>query len=1352
MRRALLAIENEYRTPDFCVDSYVNNAAVSRFLVRFLWCFICAALPFFAAAQKVEVRIEQADEIARNPAVVDGQRLIGDVRLAVDGAVVHCDSAWRYTDGRFRMMGEVRMEDGPMSLYGDQLNLHPDSGFAEMTGTQVRLVDRSEPGESRTLLTQKTTYDFREGVARYAGGGEVTTEGEHITSDRGSYHRDSGRMDFLGQVHMVVDTLNVRSERVGYLPKARKLILTDPAEVRHPSGGVDCVRGEWDLEAGGGWFAGDSSAVARFVDGDLVVTGDSLALSDALGVARGRVLLTDTAGSYRLGGDAVDFERESDGGSGQVSLKGNAFAWLNEGDAPLLVQGPSITIATDSAQQRMLFAEEGAVLHSDEVTGAAQRLEWSERAEQVDLEGEPVLWSGDDQLTGDSVRLFLSGGAAERLEVRGHAFVASPAFEGFYHQIAGRDLDGAFSTSGLETVNVIGNGRTLYFADPDSAALSNARADSLPAPLPQANRAACSEILMRLDSSGLSTITLLEAPSGDFADLAALASDPIDGAQDAASLPGLKVRMRPDSAQTLWMSRTEAVDPAPALEVEVWTPPVDSLRPKGADPIAYQAADSIVFEVRKERVALWGSAKVETAGIVLEAARVDYLAAEREIEAEGVPDSTGALMGRPSFTQEGKSFVQDALRYDLDSRKGISRKAITTEGELTFHADRAKRFPDGRIFLRGGKFTTCDAERPHFHFHLTRGLLVPDKKVVSGPMFVKVRKIPLPIGLPFFWFPQKQERSRGLIFPSFGNGRELGYFIKDLGWYEPLGDHWDARVQGDLYSRGTWRVAGTAQYRYRYRFNGNLQLSRSSIVSGGTAGDPDASRRTEFFVRWSHSQDPKARPNGRFNANVNFGSSGNFRSQLNSSQEDFLSNTFSSSINYNASLPGKPVSVTATARHNQNSSTGRVDLVVPSVGINVSRFELPISRLIRPNAVTKGWYDRIGMTYALKSEQRVSGTDSTLFQEGLAGLIERAQSGIKHTASASTQIKAGFVSFTPNISYNGYWNFAALDKAISPDVPDSIITDTIPGFYMDGDWRMGVSANTKFYGTFQNRGDGRLRAIRHVITPQVGFSYNPAFDRRDTLVGIDGAVLEVYDPLAPGLYTPAELNAQGALNFTLNNNLEAKVRDKDGEMRKVRLIDNLSLRASHNLQADSLRWSDITGSGFTTLAGKFPVNIGFAHSIYARDSTGARIERFLFEDGGSPLRLKRANASVNASWTGQGDTPWSVRTGYTMRLQRNWRSDLQADTTILTQNLTFNGNVTLFEDWRITVGSGYDFKAGEFTNTQVNLMWDLHCWEFSARWVPFGFQQSLQLRLAVKASMLRDVKVEKRFQGSGLIR
>ncbi len=1339
----MLANVLEYRPRPDREPAPVWNGWKRGFLLSFL------AFSLGLSAQKVEVRILQAEQITRDPAVVDGQRLVGDVRLSVDRAVVTCDSAWRYPDGAFRLMGGVVADDGPVRMTGDALELDPEAGIGVMTGEEVRIVDSTEPQNHRTLSTEKTTYAFREGVATYAGGGVVTTSNERIVSQSGTFFRDERRLRFEGGVRMTVDTLNVESERVIYLPDDTVLVFPELATVRHPQGGVSGSRGRWSMQAGRGWFAGTDSVPACFRDGDLEVVGDSLVMGDSLGLAFGQVAILDTASQVRLSADTARFgplgaARDS---AGHIELRGSASAWIQDGDAPLEVRGPELDIL-DGPEGRRLTAWRGAALFFEDLTAAAAELEWIESAGRVDLHGDPALWNGDDQLTGDSVRLFLNEGRPERLEVRGHAFVSSPAPDRFRNQLAGRDLDGLFEGGQLTTLVMVGNGRTLYFAEPDSQKVVQAALDSLPTPLPQANRAECTEIRMRLDSAGLASIVLLESPAGQFADLASLSEQPLDGALDAAHLPGFQARLRPDTATPF----TADGHPAPFLSIPAWTPPADSLRPEGEDPIAYRSADSIVFHVRDEQVALHGDAKVETAGIELEAARVDYFAGARTMDAGGVPDSTGSLTGRPVFTQGGQSFTQDGLRYDLDTRKGLSRQAVTKEGELTFHAKRAKRFPDGRIFLKGGMFSTCDAPNPHFHFHLTRGLLVPNEKVVSGPMYVKVRKVPLPIGLPFFWFPQKQERSRGILFPSFGNGRELGYFIKDLGWYEPLGEHWDARILGDLYSRGTWRLSASTQYRYRYRFNGNFSVSRSSIVSGGTAGDPGASRRTEFFVRWSHNQDSKARPNGRFNANVNFGSSGNFRSQLNSSQEDFLSNTFSSSINYNASIPGKPVSITATARHNQNSSTGRVDLVVPSLGVNVSRFELPLSRIFNPDALTSKWYDRIGVTYALKSEQRISGADSTLFDEGLAGLLERASAGVRHTATASTQIKAGFISLTPNVSYNGYWNFAALDKAIAPDVPDSVVTDTLRGFYTDGDWRLGISANTKFYGTFSNRGEGRLRAIRHVITPQVGFSYNPAFDRRDTIVGLDGSILEVFDPLAPGLYTPANMGAQGALNFTLNNNLEAKVRDRNGDLKKVRLIDNLSLRASHNLQADSLRWSDITGSAFTTLAGRFPVNIGFAHSLYDRDSTGAVIDRYLWEDGGAPLRLKRANASVNASWKGQGDTPWSARTGYTMRLQRSWRSDLQADTLILSQNLTFNGDVTLFEDWRVSVGTGYDFTVKDFTNTQVNLLWDLHCWEFSARWVPFGIQKSLQLRLAVKASMLRDVKLERRFQGSGLIR
>ena len=284
--------------------------------------------------------------------------------------------------------------------------------------------------------------------------------------------------------------------------------------------------------------------------------------------------------------------------------------------------------------------------------------------------------------------------------------------------------------------------------------------------------------------------------------------------------------------------------------------PPDSLLPEEEDPIDYQSADSIVFHVRDEQVALHGEAKVETAGIELKAARIDYFAGNRQIDAGGVPDSTGALTGRPVFTQGGQSFTQDGLSYDLNSRKGLSRQAVTKEGELTFHAERAKRFPDGRIFLKGHVLHLRCAQSS-LSLPFDPRLARPQREGGQRPDVRQGAEGPPPSGPALFWFPQKQERSRGILFPSFGNGRELGYFIKDLGWYEPLGEHWDARIQGDLYSRGTWRLSAGTQYRYRYRFNGNFNISRSSIVSGGTAGDPGPRGAPSFLSVGATIRTPK---------------------------------------------------------------------------------------------------------------------------------------------------------------------------------------------------------------------------------------------------------------------------------------------------------------------------------------------------------------------------------------------------------------------------------------------------------------------------------------------------------------
>jgi lipopolysaccharide assembly outer membrane protein LptD (OstA) len=1323
-----------------------------------IFALLCAVFPgslwgqsdTLSTAPPLDIQILHASEISRRADIVDAQRLIGDVQLLVDGALVICDSAWRFSDDRFRLMGHVVVTDDGTVLHCDQFEL---SSFAGLGRATVSAPDRTvllrstanDDGHSRTLAAPWIAHNFETNVSTFGGGGALTTSdasgiaAEHIVSQSGHYHAQSRAFTFTGDVVAAVDSIEMRTDQMRYNPDTRKLAWRSPAHITRPSGWAESERGALDLEAGTGWFASralasvDSlGAPARVLDDGLLITGDSLVFADSTGAAYGvltrQAQLADTAGTYHLWADSVQWQASG------IILKGSARAHIMEADTMKLA-APWIAI-DDSPVGRVVRARGDALLRSSDIVAASSALDWDEETGQVELQGAPVLWSGPDQLTGDSMTVVLFENRPQSLHVRGHAMVATEvdSVATRHHQVAGRTLDGRFVDGVLARVDLFGNGRTLYFAPPESG----------PSPIWSANRAECRHIGMDLADGELQRIVLYDAPNGT---LTSFLAD--SGASEvAAPLDGFVRRQNPDR-----LAPAHAPSPGPSTDTSA------SPRPTLDPPVVYAALDSIVLWIAAEEVALHGDASVKTDGITLDAADITYAAGRREVCAEGRTDSTGAPKGRPVFSEGDKSFEQASLCYSLATGKGLSRHSVSHEDELHFHADRSKRFKDGRIFIKGGMLTTCDADKPHFHFHLTKALVVPNDRIVSGPMYIQLGKIPLPIGLPFFWFPQKQEESAGILFPSFGNGRQLGYFLKDLGWYQPLGPNWDARVQGDIYSRGSWSLRGATAYSYKYRFSGALSLSRSTIING-LPGDPGWSRSREFFVRWNHSQDARARPNGRFSANVNAGTSGNFRNSLSTSQEDFVSNTFSSSILYNAKIPGKPVNVSVSARHNQNSQTGNISLVLPALGINVSRFELPVSKYLRPNALGKKWFDRIGITYATQAEQRIEGPDSTFFEGGLKGLMNRATSGVRHTASASTQWQMGFVSITPSANYKGYWNFAALDRQAIVAGPDSVVlaTDTLSGFYADGDWNMSINASTRFYGLFNFSGEGRLQAIRHVLSPSIGFSYNPAYERTvDVMYEED--LLDSYNPYSLGVYTPGDINARGALTFGLGNNLEMKVRERDGEdgepgaLKKVRIIDNLQLNTSHNFQADSLRWADIRANGFSTIAGRYRINFGSTHSLYARNSDGESIDAFLLQDGSGIARLKTANASLNASWSGkQGGAPWNASAGYSLRLTRRWDSALQADTSDVTQGIRFDGAVTLAEKWKIKVNSGYDFNAMDWAPTQINLYWDLHCWEFSANWIPSGLMQSIQIRLAIKASMLRDVKLEKRFDGLGLMR
>ncbi len=751
----------------------------------------------------------------------------------------------------------------------------------------------------------------------------------------------------------------------------------------------------------------------------------------------------------------------------------------------------------------------------------------------------------------------------------------------------------------------------------------------------------------------------------------------------------------------------------------------------------------MVMHVHNEIVTFYGDVKLTSEDIKLTAHRVIYNTKKSEICAYGTKDSLGNWIGRPVFTQDGSSFTQDEVCYNLRTQKGFSRHAVTQEGELVFHAGQSKRHPSNELHITDGKFTTCDADNPHYHFHLKKAIMIPYEKVVSGPLYMKFRKIPTPLALPFAWFPIKRDvRSHGILLPSYGDGGSLGFFLKDFGYYMPFGDNWDTRLLFDIYSGGSWAVKNISQYNYRYKSSGDFELSYNRQVDGFQEL-PGYNEINNFFVRWTHVQDPKSKPNKTFTASLNFGSTGNFQQNLNSSLDDYLTNTFQSNIQWNYNSPRSPFSLNTSAQHSQNSVTGIVTMTLPSVTLNMNRRSM--SDLFGLKRGRVKILDDINVSYNTRFENLGEITDTAL-----AALDVNAidiENGFKHNISITSSRNFGFLTVSPTFQYDEYTAFNKIDKSWYLDEEGEIIeqADTLGGLFGDRDFRASLSVNTRFYGMFTFKEKRRVRAIRHVLTPTLSASYTPERSRIQTqFIGED--VME-WNPWEVNRFTPQDTRESGSISFTLNQNLEAKVRDRKSDtINKIKILESLTTSTRYNFLADSLNLSDITTSGFTNLFNKVNLNFNATQSAYGRDSSGFAVNEYLVKQGNGLLRLKRATAAVGTSFKGGNDLglPWNSRIDYTMNLGRNWNYDLQGDTTKITHGIAVSGSVDLFKKWKVDFQSGYDLVLKEVTPTQLNLYWDLHCWELSFNWIPIGVRKSFALKINIKSPLLKDIKFEAR--------
>jgi len=768
--------------------------------------------------------------------------------------------------------------------------------------------------------------------------------------------------------------------------------------------------------------------------------------------------------------------------------------------------------------------------------------------------------------------------------------------------------------------------------------------------------------------------------------------------------------------------------------------------------------------------------------------KADYIELNRDsdlIYAVGKPDSTGAIAGKPVFKQGEQEFQADEVRYNYKTKKGIVTGVVTEQEGGFVHSGRTKLINDSTYCLRNGKYTTCDAEHPHFWLEMTKAKVLSNKKIVTGPAYLVVEDLPLYfIFVPFGFFPNSPKYSSGLLMPSYGDEVNRGFFLRDIGYYWAANDYFDASVKGDLYSKGSRGIKLHTNYRLRYKFSGAFDLQYYKNVFGDK-GLPDYKTQNDFAVTWSHSMDSKSSPTQTFSASVNFSTS-SFDQNNSYTTENYLTNTKQSSISYSKRWENSPFNLSANMRHSQNSRDTTISLTLPQMTFNMSRI-YPFKSKLRIGK--EKWYEKIGVSYSMDMQNTINTKENKLMG---SSLTKDWQNGIKHSIPVSTSFKAlKYITVSPSINYNERWYTQQIRKKYNEVTKQVEVSDTLYGFTRDYDYSVSVGTSTKIYGNFVPLNPkSSIKGIRHVMTPSISFSLRPDFSNPN--FGMYGTVVDYIDekgnpvilryPYHEGaIFGTAGAGKSGSIGFSLGNTLEMKkLNTKDTTATKeaytkIKLLDQLSIGGSYNLAADSLNLSNITIAARTKVAG-VDLNFGAILDPYAMQD-GHLINQFQFSKNRQLARLTSANMSFGLSFKSKegkekakeeekltpeqkteldqkilrqrtGDipeyadfsVPWDLSFNYSFRYSK---PDPMLSS-VITQTVDFNGNVSLTKQWKVGFSSGLDVQKLQVTFTQFNIFRDLHCMQMSLNLVPFGYRQSYSFTIRATSTLLQDLKLSKR--------
>ena len=816
------------------------------------------------------------------------------------------------------------------------------------------------------------------------------------------------------------------------------------------------------------------------------------------------------------------------------------------------------------------------------------------------------------------------------------------------------------------------------------------------------------------------------------------------------------------------------------------------------------ARDSVIEDLEKNIIYYFGNVTANYGDIAITA---DYMAYNMDLNvvyARGQFDAAvDSVVGKPVMKDHSGEYQMDEVYYNFTTRKAKIKNMATKQQEGTLVGDDLKMMPDQSFNISGGKYTVCDAEHPHYYLRMTTAKIMtePKQKTMFGPAYLVVGDVPLPIGLPFGFVPERPDRASGLLIPSYGDETARGLYLKDLGYSFVIGDYADIALTGDIYSYGSWAVRLTSRYKLRYKFDGSLSINYSDDITG-ERGTPSFNESRNFGVNWTHSQDSKAHPGTSFRASVNFSSPSNNRFNSTGITQS-LQNQTSSSISYSKTWSGMSVSINAL--HSQSSRDSSYAITFPNITFSVNRF-YPFKR---QNRVGKErFYEKISLSYNTTLQNKINFKMSEIHDPDF---WNKMQNGMTHNFQIGLPSFSllNYFQFSPSVSYGMNWFFREQLRVYDPDL-DRVVSsysDLFSTFGVTQNFSAGISMSTRLYGTFNFGTKSKVQAIRHMITPSFSFSWRPEMGTPAngytslTYTKADGTtVTEEYNRYAGMIYSPPGKGRTAALSFSFANNLEAKVKSArdttHGGVKKVKLLDQLGISGSYNFLADSMKMSNISISGSTTIFGKLGVNGNMSLNPYAINEKGQVINTFNIVKTGRPARITNAGASLSYSISGGGhykgndghgggsDTghegqgheghshggnsdyafiyyhpvtgeyipggwcyymnpniPWSLRIGYNYSFSRSYQYSnerLQVKDNH-TQTVSLSGNLRLTKALDMNFNTGFDLTKMKMSTTQVSATYDLHCFTMSISWVPNGQWESWSFRFAAKASALADI-------------